>query len=413
MAKSSYHKVKVLFFSDTGIRATPFVRQLAKNYRDYASFACVLWREEENSYWWNNYYVEAAPATVFLRDPGTKPLVYYGSVNSSWFVNVMEDNKLHELPQLRSVTSKELGCDAHGYSRAGSGIDIWYCVILIGRPSLEMNQMREVLRRVQQALSNQNDHAGIGELVSPSAKAYEEKRLTFTWMDGEVQKNLCMFYIGGELSLETCGPSRGIEDRPRIIMVRYVRNDSMSDVKDKKASSNLLDVLKEDVDPVSQLVARYDGSFETLEIIEWISKIIKDGDSANLPFYRTKTPELVPETPDLLWFGSEKFLSTSERLKHKMHSIMSWFRDLPSDPKIGPILLLGALMSFGGIWLRRSQPKPSANSDQQQEPHNKRNIPKEWRDRRRINPLGEVPPSMTDVDPKDAYQMPLSDSDDE
>lgn len=413
LAKSSYHKVKVLFFSDTGIRATPFVRQLAKNYRDYASFACVLWREEENSYWWNNYYVEAAPATVFLRDPGTKPLVYYGSVNSSWFVNVMEDNKLHELPQLRSVTSKELGCDARGYSRAGSGIDIWYCVILIGRPSLEMNQMREVLRRVQQALSNQNDHVGIGELVSPAAKAYEEKRLTFTWMDGEVQKNLCMFYIGGELSLETCGPSRGIEDRPRIVMVRYVRNDSMSDVKDKKASSNLLDVLKEDVDPVSQLVARYDGSFETLEIIEWISKIIKDGDSANLPFYRTKTPELVPETPDLLWFGSEKFLSISERLKHKMHSIMSWFRDLPSDPKIGPILLLGALMSFGGIWLRQSQPKPSANSDQQPEPHNKRNIPKEWRDRRRINPLGEVPPSMTDVDPKDAYQMPLSDSDDE
>ena len=75
-----------------------------------------------------------------------------------------------------------------------------------------------------------------------------------------------MFYIGEQLSLETCGPSRGIEDRPRIVMVRYVRNDSMSDVKDKKASSNLLDVLKEDVDPVSQLVARYDGSFGTLEV---------------------------------------------------------------------------------------------------------------------------------------------------
>jgi len=49
-----------------------------------------------------------------------------------------------ELPQLRSVTSKELGCDAKGHSRAGGGTSIWYCVVLIGRPSLEMNQMREV-----------------------------------------------------------------------------------------------------------------------------------------------------------------------------------------------------------------------------------------------------------------------------
>lgn len=415
LAKSSYHKVKVLFFSDTGMCATPFVRELAKKYRDYASFACVLWREEENSYWWKNYYVETAPATVFLRDPGTKPLVYYGSVNSSWFVNVMEDNKLHELPQMRSVTSKELGCDARGYSRAKSSTDIWYCVILIGRPSSEMNEMRQGLHRVQQTLSEKNDQdvAGIDELASPSAKALEEKRLTFTWMDGEVQKNLCMFYIGGELGLESCGPRRSMEENPRMVMVRYLRNDSISDVSDKKASSSILDLLKEDVDPVSQLVARYDGSFETTEIIEWISKIVKDGDSANLPFYRTKTPELVPENSDPLWLGSGRFISTSERLKHKLQSIVLWFRDLRSDPKIGPLLLLGALMSFGGIWLRRSQPASSTDSDQPQQIHNKKDIPKEWRDRKRMNPTGGIPASMTDVDPKDAYQMPLSDSDDE
>lgn len=38
----------------------------------------------------------------------------------------------------------ELGCDPHGYSRAGYDTVIWYCAIAVGRPSLELNKMREV-----------------------------------------------------------------------------------------------------------------------------------------------------------------------------------------------------------------------------------------------------------------------------
>jgi len=38
----------------------------------------------------------------------------------------------------------ELGCDPHGYSRAGYDTMIWYCAIVVGRPSLELNKMREV-----------------------------------------------------------------------------------------------------------------------------------------------------------------------------------------------------------------------------------------------------------------------------
>ncbi|XP_028056527.1 uncharacterized protein LOC114260583 isoform X1 [Camellia sinensis] len=53
--------------------------------------------------------------------------------DNSWFVAIMEQNKHQELPQLRSVTSMELGCDACGYSRAGNETAIWYCVILAGR----------------------------------------------------------------------------------------------------------------------------------------------------------------------------------------------------------------------------------------------------------------------------------------
>ncbi|KMT10782.1 hypothetical protein BVRB_5g114380 [Beta vulgaris subsp. vulgaris] len=415
LAKSSYHKVKVMFFSDTGMRATPFMRQLAKNYQDYASFACVLWREEEYAYWWSIYDVESAPATVFLRDPGAKPLVYYGPVNSSWFVDVMEDNKLHELPQLRTMTSMELGCDSRGYSRAGISTDIWYCVIVIGRSSHELDEMREILRRVQQTLSDKSsqDAPYTNEVAAHSASALKNKRLTFTWLDGEVQKNLCMFYIGGELSLECCGPRRGLEDTPQVVMVRYMRNESVDDPKDKRSSTSIFDSLKDDVDPVSQLVARYNGSAEPLQIIEWISNNIKDGDSAKLPFYRTNTPELVSENPDPLWFvSSEKILSTRDGIKLKLQRVLSGCHDLSGDPRIGPMLLLGAVLTFGGIWLRRSQPTPSTDSSQSKETHTKKQIPEEWKNRRRRNSAtAEVPPSMTDTEPKGSYQMEFSDSD--
>lgn len=48
------------------------------------------------------------------------------------------------LPQLRNVTSVELGCSSRGYSRAGSDTKIWYCAIVAGRQSQELNKMREV-----------------------------------------------------------------------------------------------------------------------------------------------------------------------------------------------------------------------------------------------------------------------------
>lgn len=38
----------------------------------------------------------------------------------------------------------ELGCDPRGYSRAGYDTTIWYCAIALGRPSMELNRLREV-----------------------------------------------------------------------------------------------------------------------------------------------------------------------------------------------------------------------------------------------------------------------------
>jgi hypothetical protein len=49
-----------------------------------------------------------------------------------------------EIPQLRSDTATQLGCDAKGHSRAGFDTLVWYCVIVAGRPSSELSKMREV-----------------------------------------------------------------------------------------------------------------------------------------------------------------------------------------------------------------------------------------------------------------------------
>lgn len=48
------------------------------------------------------------------------------------------------LPQLRNITAMELGCDSRGYSRAGNDTKIWYCAIVAGRLSQELNKMRKV-----------------------------------------------------------------------------------------------------------------------------------------------------------------------------------------------------------------------------------------------------------------------------
>ncbi|KAG0463714.1 hypothetical protein HPP92_019783 [Vanilla planifolia] len=50
---SGMHKIKILCFSKTGERAVPFLRQAAKEYSTYASFAMVLWKQEDSSVWWN------------------------------------------------------------------------------------------------------------------------------------------------------------------------------------------------------------------------------------------------------------------------------------------------------------------------------------------------------------------------
>ncbi|CAA2963239.1 dnaJ homolog subfamily C member 16 [Olea europaea subsp. europaea] len=419
LAKSKPHKVRVIFFSTTGERATPFIRQAAKDYWAYATFAFALWKEEDSSFWWNIFGVESAPAVVFLRDPGVKPVVYQGPINSSMFIDLMENNKLHVLPQLRNVTSVELGCSSRGYSRAGSDTKIWYCAIVAGRQSQELNKMRETMRSIQEKLSNDGelDAVDLEPISAPAVSALKQKRLTLAWLDGEAQKSYCFFHIHSETSYETCGPRRGMTDAAQLFIVRYERNATEEPKKDMKPMKTPFQAWHNvDADPASTLVAKYNGSSEISEIIRWMSKTIEDGDSRELPPFKTKVPELSPEEADYFWSQpSEKFLSSGKSIRHWTSGLYLQISDWLSDPRIGPSLLLAAMISFSFIWLKlnRSQSTQPSNRDESSQSRVKdENRPKR-RNRRKNDSNKLIPPSITDEEPKDAQQMRFSDSDSE
>ncbi|KAI3454694.1 hypothetical protein Pfo_011357 [Paulownia fortunei] len=416
LVKSKPHQVKVIFISKTGERATPFIRQAAKNYSSYATFAFALWKEEESAFWWNVFGVESAPAIVFMKDPGVEPVVYQGSVNSSMFIDIMEKNKHFVLPQLRNVTSMELGCDVQGHSRAGNDTKIWYCTLVAGRPSKELNEMRETMRRVQEKLSNNGEMNIVDQdpMSAPASLALKQKRLTFAWLDGEAQQRYCFFNIHSEDSYETCGPRRGILNVARLFIVRYERNASNEKLDTAKQANNIFHAWRHntDSDPVSMLVAKYNGSSEISEIIGWISQTIKDGDTREIPPFKTKAPELFPEDEDQIWSqSSKKFISSGKNMKQWTTGFISHLSDHIGDPRIGPSLLLGALMSFGLIWLNRSRSTQSSN---QNESNQLKDEDKPNRRSRRINGSNQLTPaSITDQEPKNAQQMPFSDSDSE
>lgn len=80
---------------------------------------------------------------------------------------------------------------------------------------------------------------------------------------------------------------------------------------------------------------------------------------------RTKTPDLVPEDADPIWIKSVQSITSPSAVKQRFHGIVTRISDHIGDPRIGPILLLGALMTFGTIWLRRSQPALQSNPPSQ------------------------------------------------
>ncbi|KAE8812359.1 hypothetical protein D1007_10718 [Hordeum vulgare] len=413
IGKNSHHKVKAIFFSSTGERAAPFLRQAAQEYSSYASFAFVLWKEEESQIWWNSLGVESAPALVFLKGPGAKPVVYHGTFSKSEFTEIMEEHKHQELQQLRSDTSLDLGCDARGHSRAGKEMMIWYCVIAAGRPGVELSKKRQILRKAQDQLRSAADES-TGNLeilvqVASAATALKDDRLTFVWLDGELQKKLCAFYLATDYH-GACGP-RGFEDdndKPEVFIVRFQRNATYEALKaDKK--NNLIETLQgQDIPDASQLVARYNGPDEILEINKWVSQIIKDGDTREIPYFTSKVPDLLPEETSKEWLsGTKSIRSAGKSLKERVQNSGFSFSDYLTDPRVGPALLMLACISWGTIWFKNIQSAQKTPTDEAPKDRtNKRRRPK-------LSPtlFGQPTETGTDPEPKDAREWEIEDSD--
>jgi hypothetical protein len=417
--KPGPHKVKVICFSKTGQRAAPFLRQAARDYSAYASFGLVLWREENASLWWNMFGVDSAPAIVFLKDPGAEPVVHYGAINSSDFHNLMEQHKTHALPQLRSITSMDLGCDVRGYSRAGNDTLTWYCVIVAGKPGSKLSKAREIMRSVQDNLTNEVIPDTVNILSLPdslvAAYAFKEKRLTLVWLDGDAQKKYCFFYLHSENVFETCGPRRYAEDEdvPRVFLVRYRRNNSEVKTDVKEQYKNIWDTFREDEEGLaSQLVAKYNGSMEGPEILSWISNTIQDGDSSDLPYFRAKTPDLNPEESNPAWsLVTQKIVfSSNRRMTERVKDFVIWISDYMKDPRIGPSLLLATALYLGALWLRTNQ---SAQKNKQVKKNEGGNVQSRDPSKDEVGNVQSLYPSITDEVPQDAYQALESEPDSE
>lgn len=84
---------------------------------------------------------------------------------------------------------------------------------------------------------------------------------------GAFIQKYCFFYLHSETSYDTCGPRRDLADVPRLFIVRYKRNLSEESIKVERKPKNIWTLLEdEDVDPASQLVARFNGSDEIPEV---------------------------------------------------------------------------------------------------------------------------------------------------
>lgn len=314
------HKVKVLVFSNTGERALPFVRQAAKKYGEYTKFAMVLWQEQSAAFWESRVGVTSSPALVFVKDPGLQPVIYQGALNSSHLEKLMEEHKTFVLPQLRSVSANALGCDARGNSTAGNGTTVWYCVVVAGRTGRELNEMRGVMRGVLESLKASGTDVPQHMVAS---EALRSKRLSFSWLDGEKQKNFCYFYLHSPTMFEACGPSRNgaVEDVPKIFLVRYQRKALTSEEQERleqekalRAKNMWASLLTDDNENVaSQLVSKYNGSAKIGDIVEWVSQMVYEGDKHELPSFRGKMPELIPEEKSPFWAQAKESIEKGQR----------------------------------------------------------------------------------------------------
>ncbi|BAT02784.1 Os07g0632600, partial [Oryza sativa Japonica Group] len=239
----------------------------------------------------------------------------------------------------------------------------------------------------------------------------KDDRLTFVWLDGEVQKKLCAFYLATDYS-GACGPGGfgDDNDKSELFIVRFQRNATFEALKAEK-TNNLMEALqRQHTADASQLVARYKGPDEIEEINKWISQIIKDGDTREIPYFTSKVPDLVPEETSKEWIKSTKSIrSAGNSVKQRIQSSGFHFGDYLTDPRIGPALLMSACISMGIIWYKSNQRTQTTEDGAPPKDKTKKRRP---RPKLSTSLFGQPEyPADADPEPKDARQWEMTDSD--
>lgn len=85
------------------------------------------------------------------------------------------------------------------------------------------------------------------------------------------------------------------------------------------------------------------------------------------PLQTLKTPQLVEDDSETLWSRTAQKMPL-KNVKQRIMDVITGPNSYLEDPRVGPILLLGALISLGYIWLRRSQQAHLPEQNQPNQP---------------------------------------------
>ncbi|KAI7984907.1 hypothetical protein LOK49_LG14G00623 [Camellia lanceoleosa] len=130
----------------------------------------------------NRFGVESAPAIVFLKEHGIKPVVYLGPANNSWFVDIMEQNKHQGVQRNTKVYIEPSNKDCIAPRSAIFSSEAMATAAPLNWEDQAQNSTK--CMQIQEAPSTVDKD----QPSSLAAVALKEKWLIFTWIDGEAQQ---------------------------------------------------------------------------------------------------------------------------------------------------------------------------------------------------------------------------------
>ncbi|KAK9816879.1 hypothetical protein WJX72_006532 [[Myrmecia] bisecta] len=203
LARMPAHKVVVLAFSAVDAPASLMLRSVAKRHERMVAMGRVLWTPEDASFWTKRYGVLQVPALLFLRGPGTQPVLHDRRTTSRLDVpQLVADNQWQVVHALRSHTVDALGC-GWGEGVAHRSLSR-LCLVLVGRQGALLAEARAALAALAERLRNVRPPAA----YAAASRAYLNGSLRLAWLDAGSQPAFCRFHMAGagrEVLRSTCG----------------------------------------------------------------------------------------------------------------------------------------------------------------------------------------------------------------